>query len=134
MFNFQQQQQPGMFPAIDALEPRVHGVVPYVLGACGAVGGYFWGRNQATLPVALCVALGLVVGLLLVPLILGVVKLALAVMIVAAAAVLMFWLLNNDAAMKQQPPVPSMTPAPAPLPAPAKKARDFLSDLFPGVR
>lgn len=127
MVNFNPQQPPGMFPAIDELETRVHGVVPYVLGACGAVGGYFWGIAQSTLPVALCVGLGLVVGLLLVPIILKLATLTLCVAIVGAAAVLTFWLLGNDAAMKQRP-------ASTAMPAPVIKPQSAFDRLFPGVR
>jgi hypothetical protein len=103
MLNFNPQQQPGMFPVIDELENRVHPVVRYVLGACCAIGGYVYGCTQDAVPVALCMALGLVVGLLLVPLLLKTASFIVAALIVGAAALLTFWLLTHDAELKHAP-------------------------------
>jgi hypothetical protein len=133
MQNFNPQQPPGMFPAVDELEQRVHGVVPYVLGAVGGVGGYFWGIEQQTLPVALCVGLGLVVGLLLVPLFLGGISLLIGGALVAVAALGTFWLLNNDGALKhRRQPAPTQQTAPANTPKPSPGG--LLDDLRKAVQ
>ena len=117
MLNFSQQQDPGMFPAISGLEQRVHPITKYMLGAVGGVGGYFWGISQTILPVALCIGLGIVVGLLLVPLLLGGVSLLVGVVLVALAALAAFWLLGNDAALKHPASAPVQQIQPAePLP------------------
>ena len=131
MQNFNPQQPPGMFPAIDELEQRVHGIVPYVLGGVGGVGGYFWGIEQETLPVALCVGLGLVVGLLLVPLFLGGLSLLTGAALVAVAALGAFWLLNNDGRLKHRQPAPTQETAPA---SPADASPGLLDDLRKAVR
>ena len=122
------QEDPGMFPAIKGLEQRVHGVVPYVGGGVGFVSGYFWGVEQTTLPVALCAMIGLVVGLLMVPLFLGGLSLLAGAAIVAAAVLGTFWLLKNDAALKHQ-----RQQAPTQQAAPASKSHSLLDDLR-GVR
>ena len=113
MLNYQQQQQPGMFPAIDELEQRVHPLVPYVLAACGAVGGFLWGVDQDRLPVVLCAALGLVGGLLFTALLSKLTTLLIAVAIVGAAAVATFWLLGNDAGLKHRHTAPVVQGTPA---------------------
>ncbi len=124
-----QQQDPGMFPAIKGLEQRVHGVVPYVGGGVGVVGGYFWGVEQATLPVALCALIGLVVGLLIVPLFLGGLSLLAGAALVGGAVLGTFWLLNNDAALKHR-----QQPAPTQQTAPASKPHGLLDDLRKAVQ
>lgn len=125
MLNYPQQQEPGMFPAIDELEQRVHPIVPYVLAACGAVGGYFFGLDQERFPVVLYVALGLVVGLLFTVLLSKLTTLLIALAIVAAAAFGTFWLLGNDAALKHRRLAPVTQAAPA-GPAPASGLLDAL--------
>jgi hypothetical protein len=124
-----QQQQPGMFPVIDELENRVHPVVRYVLGACCAVGGYVWGCGQDRVPVALCVALGLVVGLLLVPLLLKSASFLAGAALVVLAAVLTFWLLAHDAELKGRGQA-----APVVQQAQPQKPRGLLDQLLPEVR
>jgi hypothetical protein len=106
-FNPQQQQQPGMFPAIDVMETRVHPVAPYVLGVCCGIGGYFYGVTQDAVPAVIFVAVGFVIGVLLVPLLLKLLSGALAAIIVIIAALLTFWLLQNDAALKHRQGPPS---------------------------
>lgn len=101
MFNFNPQQKPPLFPVIDQLETRVHGLAPYILAVCCAIGGYFWGASQDTVPVVLPVAVGFVLGLLLVPLLLKLLSGTLAALLIIAAALLTFWLLSNDAAIKR---------------------------------
>jgi hypothetical protein len=128
MLNFNPQQQPGMFPVIDELENRVHPVVRYVLGACCAIGGYVYGCTQDKVPVALCMALGLVIGLLLVPLLLKTASFLAGAVIVGIAAVLTFWLLTHDAELKRPP-----QPAPMHEIRPARES-GLIDRLFPGVR
>jgi hypothetical protein len=103
MLNYGQQQQPGLFPSLAELEGRVHGIVPYALGGIGAVGGYFWGIEQQRLPVALCIGLGLVGGILLVAILRHLTEILLGAVIVIGASGAAYFLLKNDHALKAQP-------------------------------
>lgn len=114
MSNFNQQQQPGPFPFLDEIEQRVHPVTGYVLAAVGAVGGYFYGIDHRGWPVVVFVALGLILGLLAVPLLKHLTAFLIGAALVGAAAIGTFWLLRNDAGLKsgkQSPPVQYVQPA-----------------------
>ena len=112
MLNFNQQDQ-GHFPFLAELEGRVHGLVPYALAGIGAVGGYFWGIGQEHLPVALCIGLGLICGLLLVGILRHLTAFLLGASIVVGLAAGTFFLLQNDAAMKTHGAASTRPAAPA---------------------
>lgn len=113
MFNLAQQPPQEHFPFLSELEQRVHPLVNWCLAGMGLVGGYFWGIGQSRLPVVLCMALGLVGGLLLVGLLKHAATIALGAAIVLAVAGATFFLLQNDAALKAHGTAAAHDTAPA---------------------
>lgn len=106
MFNLNQ-QQPEHFPFLTELESRVHPLTKWCLAGMGTVGGYFWGIGQDRLPVVLCIALGLVGGLLFVGILKHFATFMLCAVIVLGLAVATFFLLQNDAALKLHKAAPA---------------------------
>ena len=122
---FDPQRPPGMFPWLDLAESRIPLALYYLFSAVGTVAGYFVGLSQGTIPLPLCAGLGLLLGLLLVPLLLKSLSFLLCSVLMVGAAIATFWMMDGST----QRPHPSVSIVHA-----SKTAHKTLDQLFPGGR
>ena len=127
---FSNQQQPSPFPFLDEIEMHVHPVVPYVLAAVGAVGGYWYGIDHDNgLPVVLLVGLGLIFGLLAVVLLKHLTAFLIGAVLVGVAGLGTFFLLSNEGKLRHAAPAGQTAPA-----SRADTSRGLLDDLKKAVQ
>lgn len=123
------QRPPGMFPWLDLIEGRIPAYLYALFSVVGLIIGFFLGLTQDFVPLALCAALGMLFGLLFVPLLLKSIGLLLCLVLIALAALGTFWMMNTEAAQKHNATVPSTVHA-----SPAATGRKVLDALFSEVR